>query len=96
MSHIDHLEYLRRYNAWRTGEDDRTMVEAGISPGDLTRAINLAISEIERFRSFEIADAARVIEWASTPNRLPANTAFTAGPERQAAYWIEWVEGRRE
>lgn len=34
-------------------------------------------------------DAARVIEWMRTPNRKPAQTAFTAGPERQAAYWIE-------
>lgn len=40
----------------------------------------------------EIADAARVVAWARDPNRKPANTAFTAGPERQAAYWIEWTE----
>lgn len=45
-----------------------------------------------------IADPARVIKWAYDPARKPANTAFTDGPERQAAYWIEWTEsilGRR-
>lgn len=40
----------------------------------------------------EIADAARVIEWARSNPRRPANSAFTAGAERQAAYWIEWAE----
>lgn len=43
-------------------------------------------------RSSEVADAARVIEWAMDPNRKRANLAFTAGPERQAAYWIEWAQ----
>lgn len=42
----------------------------------------------------DIADAARVIAWANDPQRQRANTAFTAGPERQAAYWIEWAESR--
>ena len=40
----------------------------------------------------EQADAARVIAWAREQPRRPAATAFTAGPERQAAYWIEWAE----
>lgn len=40
-----------------------------------------------------IADAARVIEWARSKPRKPAQSAFTDGPERQAAYWIEWAEG---
>lgn len=43
----------------------------------------------------DIADAERVIAWARDPNRKPASLAFTAGPERQAAYWIEWAEARR-
>lgn len=34
-------------------------------------------------------DAGRVLEWMHSEDRKPANTAFTAGPERQAAYWIE-------
>lgn len=37
-------------------------------------------------------DAAAVIAWANTPGRKPANLAFTAGAERQAAYWIEWAQ----
>ena len=39
-----------------------------------------------------VADAASVLMWAQEKPRRPANTAFTAGPERQAAYWIEWAE----
>ena len=38
-----------------------------------------------------IADFNRVAEWAKSANRKPAQLAFTAGPERQAAYWIEWA-----
>lgn len=41
--------------------------------------------------SDSIADASRVIEWARSNPRKPASVAFTAGPERQAAYWIEWA-----
>ena len=41
-----------------------------------------------------VADAARVIEWATSTPRKAAVHAFTEGPERQAAYWIEWAEAR--
>ena len=40
----------------------------------------------------DVADAARVLDWARSNPRKPASTAFTAGAERQAAYWIEWAE----
>lgn len=40
----------------------------------------------------DVADAARVLDWARSTPRKPANAAFTAGAERQAAYWIEWAE----
>lgn len=51
MSRIDdHLSVLRRYNAWRTGEDERTMEEAGLSPGEITKAIRDAIAEIKKLR----------------------------------------------
>jgi len=43
-----------------------------------------------------IADPARVIEWARSNPRKPAQTAFTDGPERQAAYWIEWAQTEAE
>jgi hypothetical protein len=38
------------------------------------------------------ADAAAVVAWAKEKPRRAAHIAFTAGPERQAAYWIEWAE----
>lgn len=50
---------------------------------------DLAVKQAE---NAEVADAARVIAWARDANRKPANVAFTAGAERQAAYWIEWAE----
>lgn len=37
------------------------------------------------------ADPVRVIKWAKSTIRKPAVLAFTDGPERQAAYWIEWA-----
>lgn len=37
------------------------------------------------------AHAQRVIDWVWDINRKPANTAFTAGPERQLAYMFEMV-----
>lgn len=39
----------------------------------------------------DIADASRVLSWARDPARKSPGLAFTAGPERQAAYWIEWA-----
>lgn len=35
------------------------------------------------------ADPERLVEWLTAKKRKPANTAFTEGPERQAAYWME-------
>ena len=43
-------------------------------------------------RNSEVADFDRVVAWARSHPRKPAVLAFTAGPERQAAYWIEWTE----
>lgn len=34
-------------------------------------------------------DTERLLSWLNDPNRKPANLAFTAGEERQVAYWME-------
>lgn len=34
-------------------------------------------------------DTERILSWLNDPNRKPANLAFTAGEERQVAYWME-------
>lgn len=34
-------------------------------------------------------DTERLLSWLNDPNRKPANVAFTAGEERQVAYWME-------
>ena len=40
---------LRRYQAWRTGEDKRTMDEAGIVPAAITNALNGVLDAAERY-----------------------------------------------
>ena len=42
--------------------------------------------------NYSAPDAAAVVAWAKERPRRAANIAFTSGPERQAAYWIEWAE----
>lgn len=41
-------DYLRRYNAWRRGEDERTMDEAGIVPAELGQMIDAAVGLLEQ------------------------------------------------
>lgn len=42
----------------------------------------------------EVADTDRVLSWFNSTPRKSPELAFTAGPERQAAYWIAWTENR--
>ena len=45
------IERLRAYNRWRTGEDDRTMDEAGIKPRQTTEDIENVCDELEKLIS---------------------------------------------
>ena len=38
---------LRKYQAWRTGEDERTMDEAGIVPAAITSALDAVLDFAE-------------------------------------------------
>ena len=38
---------LRKYQAWRTGEDERTMDEAGIVPAAITDALDAVLDFAE-------------------------------------------------
>ena len=38
---------LKKYQAWRTGEDERTMDEAGIVPAAITSALDAVIAIAE-------------------------------------------------
>lgn len=62
------------------------------------RKILKIVAEVQR-REREAArcpvDTARVLEWMRTPNRKPAQLAFTEGQERQAAYWIEIAQAEK-
>jgi len=44
------VDYMRRYQAWRRGEDERTQKEAGINPGELGKAIDDVCAEVETWR----------------------------------------------
>ena len=41
-------ERLLAFNKWRTGEDDRTMDEAGLKPRQITLDIEFAIKELQK------------------------------------------------
>lgn len=43
----------------------------------------------------QTVDAARVLEWMRTQPRKAAQLAFTEGPDRQAAYWIEIAQSEK-
>ena len=49
---------LRKYQAWRTGEDERTMDEAGIVPREITAALNAVIEVAEH----HLRDATKKVE----------------------------------
>lgn len=40
-------------------------------------------------RANRLADVERVVAWMNDPKRKRAVHAFTDGPERQIAYWVE-------
>lgn len=42
------IDRLRTFNKWRTGEDDRTMDEAGIKPSQVTEDIKNVCDELEK------------------------------------------------
>jgi hypothetical protein len=42
------IERLRAYNDWRTGKDERTMDEAGITPAQVTVDIKTVCDELEK------------------------------------------------
>lgn len=77
-----HIEEARVYSSKRN-DDAKAKLEHAHQVAQMTADAS------------EIASADRVIAWATDPNRKPAINAFTAGPERQAAYWIEWAETRK-
>ena len=63
---------------------------------ELNADISIKLDSIPN--TYHNANAAMVITWARSPNRSPANVAFPEGPERQAAFWVEFTEqqfGRR-
>jgi hypothetical protein len=50
------IERLRAYNRWRTGEDERTMEQAGIDPKLITQDIKTACDELEKLIKMHASD----------------------------------------
>jgi hypothetical protein len=62
-----------------------------LSIGEAWSLLDEAADALEGVAKPTDAEADRVLAWARSRPRKPAMLAFTAGPERQAAYWIEWA-----
>lgn len=52
---------LRKYQAWRTGEDERTMDEAGIIPSAVTSALDAVLDFAENHLRDTIDDQRKTI-----------------------------------
>lgn len=50
MSTTEALEILKKYQAWRTGRDDRTLDEIGLTPRIISFALEHAIEVLEGSR----------------------------------------------
>lgn len=50
------IQALRKYQAWRTGEDTRTMDEAGIVPREITVALDLVLEVATRACNLQPSD----------------------------------------
>lgn len=42
------IHILKKFQAWRLGEDERTLTETGLTPKLITEAIDFAIKELEK------------------------------------------------
>ncbi len=96
---IEGIEARRKARGFYMPEDIKDLgdrIEALEAELAALRAQEQACAAQQPAPADEIADAARVLEWMRTPNRKPAQMAFTHGPERQAAYWIEIAQANAE
>lgn len=85
----DELARLRLENEilWERKADERKVTET-------VARLRKELFDERMERTNHWAHAGRVIVWIGNPNRPPAVTAFTEGPERQIAYAIERRYGK--
>lgn len=74
-------DYLRKYNAWRRGDDERTMDEAGIVPEELGHMIDSAAELLEGRAQGDCALRARI------------NHAINAVAGNKCSGESEWSQG---
>ena len=60
------IQYLKGYQAWRRGEDERTMSDAGINPIELGQRIDEAIELIEQLENRNRSLTDKVVELKKT------------------------------
>jgi hypothetical protein len=70
----DLVEYLKKYNAWRRGEDDCTMEEADIKPKELGEKIDEAIKCLELMSKHSESERDMMYEkWAACGKSVEHN-----------------------
>ena len=60
------IQYLKGYQAWRRGQDERTMSDAGINPVELGQRIDEAIELIEQLGNRNRSLTDKVVELKKT------------------------------
>lgn len=85
-------DYLRKYNAWRRGEDERTMDEAGIVPADLGQMIDAAVGSLERFPAMSRIALRKIEQMGGTPCGLLVRNeagALAAVSDMGRVIWLD-------
>lgn len=64
------IDCLNKYQAWRRGEDERTMDEAGLDPATIGEAIDWAIDRIAELERERDEFASGLLDFKSAMTRL--------------------------
>lgn len=89
-------EYLKQYQAWRSGDDDRTTSEAGITPAELTAAVNAAIKEIELSESINAVNEFKLTRANERIGELTAQNEYLSREMLTPDVFMRLIEWLRE
>ena len=80
----DQILTLRKYQAWRTGEDTRTMDEAGVVPAAITTALNAVLD----FAEHHLRDALAMDAAAIRNAALAEAASVISDHKREGRQWV--------
>ena len=78
------IQTLRKYQAWRTGKDERTMDEAGIVPAAITSALDAVLDVAE----YHLRDAMARDAAAIRNDALDEAASVVADHNREGRQWV--------